>query len=521
MLKVFLKNSKLIFLILSAVAALFASIGYLHSGFPLTDDGNWMVIRFSAFYESLKSGQIPVRFLMRLNNGYGYPVADFLYPLFMYIGIPLHILALNFVDTIKAELILSVVCSSVFCYLWLKKFFDDFSSFVGSVVFTFFPYHLFDLYKRGSVGEVLSLAILPFVLWQIEKRSLFFVSIGISFLIMAHNSLAVLFAVFIFAYALLDILTKKDKKKLIIFYASSALLGLGLSAFFWIPAIFDLKYTVFGNTQVSEWENYFSDFSLIGYSTIFLIVLPVFLFLSKKLQISKHRLTILLLIFATLSIFFATNLSSFLWKILPVSFIQFPFRFLSLTSICIAFISAVSLSTFSKNVKIALGIIIIIFVLVDGYKYLVPRTFQYYPDEFYSTNQDSTTVKNEYMPKWVKTVPSAMYDSKVQNLNGKENINIISTNSKEMIFQTYLDSQRLVQINTVYFPGWDVYVNGIKREIDYNSNGYIRLNLDRGQNNIKVLFGETWERIFADIISILSLVCLCFYLLFKNKLKWI
>src|SRR2546421_9202065 len=39
---------------------------------------------------SLRHGQFPVRFLPRLNHGYGYPVADFLYPLFMYIGVPLY-----------------------------------------------------------------------------------------------------------------------------------------------------------------------------------------------------------------------------------------------------------------------------------------------------------------------------------------------------------------------------------------------------------------------------------------------
>src|SRR3989344_3219366 len=56
-------------------------------GFFESDDGEWMIIRFSAFYQALADGQFPVRFLGRLNNGYGYPVADFLYPGFMYLGI--------------------------------------------------------------------------------------------------------------------------------------------------------------------------------------------------------------------------------------------------------------------------------------------------------------------------------------------------------------------------------------------------------------------------------------------------
>mgnify|MGYP001558299250 FL=1 len=55
----------------------------LHGGFFQSDDGEWMVIRFSAFHQALRDGQFPVRWLGRLNQEYGYPVANFLYPGFM------------------------------------------------------------------------------------------------------------------------------------------------------------------------------------------------------------------------------------------------------------------------------------------------------------------------------------------------------------------------------------------------------------------------------------------------------
>ena len=205
------RNSTIIFCLLAVVLVLPAIILLIHFGLPVTDDGNWMVIRFSAFYESLKAGQFPVRFLMRLNNGYGYPVADFLYPLFMYLATPFQILGIGFVNSIKAVLILSLVSSSIFTYLWLRKLFDNLSSLVGSFFYTYFPYHLFDVYKRGSVGEVLSLAVVPFVLWQIERNSLFWSSIGIALLILSHNSLAVLFLAVILIYMALNIYISSSK----------------------------------------------------------------------------------------------------------------------------------------------------------------------------------------------------------------------------------------------------------------------------------------------------------------------
>src|SRR3972149_5188909 len=95
--------------IIVALAAFILVFPLLTPGFITTDDGNWMIIRFSAFYQSLREGQFPVRFLGRLNYEYGYPVANFLYPGFMYAGTLIRAAGISFVDTIKLLMIFSVV----------------------------------------------------------------------------------------------------------------------------------------------------------------------------------------------------------------------------------------------------------------------------------------------------------------------------------------------------------------------------------------------------------------------------
>src|SRR3989344_3267556 len=222
-------------------------LGLFHPGFPLTDDGNWMVIRFSAFYEALRNGQFPVRFLPRLNNGFGYPVADFLYPLFMYLGVPIHALGFSFVDSIKLILGASLLSSSFFCFLWLRKIFGNVQSSIGSLIYTLFPYHLWDVYKRGSVGEVLALSIIPFILWSIENNNLFFASLGYGLLITAHNTMALIFIPVIFVYNFIS--PKKNKRSNLLNSLKPLLLGIGLSSFFWIPALYDKQFTVFDKTK--------------------------------------------------------------------------------------------------------------------------------------------------------------------------------------------------------------------------------------------------------------------------------
>lgn len=514
------KRNNLIFLTLAILLTLPALWGIFHPGFFLSDDGNWMVIRFSAFYDSLKNGQFPVRFLSRLNNGYGYPVADFLYPLFMYIGVPIHILGFSFVGTIKIILALSIILSSVFSFFWLRKLFDNMSSLMGSLVYTYTPYHLFDLYKRGSVGEVLALAIVPFIFWQLERRSLVWISVGIALLILAHNTIAVLFLPVVCLYMLLNIfIAVENRKALIYLYTSALALGLGMSAFFWIPAIYDLRYTIFSETQVSDWNKYFSDFNLVGLSTAFVIVLTLGLILTGRIKMKKHRLTVLLFIIGVVSLFFATPANSVFWGFLPVSFIQFPFRFLSLTMLCVAFLAACAVSVVKNRTRVAVVIVIFFLMFISAWPFLIPSDYQYYEDSFYSTNQDSTTVKNEYMPKWVKNLSINPQNFKAEVIDGEEKLNILEINPNKIAIETYLPVPRTIQINTVYFPGWEVKVDGKNVSIDYNSNGLIRFEVPQGSHKIVSKFGETQIRLIADIISLLGLTLVVIFSIKNYKKK--
>ncbi|MEK7551117.1 MAG: 6-pyruvoyl-tetrahydropterin synthase-related protein [Patescibacteria group bacterium] len=519
MLETIKKNSKLVFLILIVLVSVPAIFNLLQPGFPLTDDGNWMVIRFSSFYESLKAGQFPVRFLMRLNNGYGYPVADFLYPLFMYLATPFQVLGIGFVNSIKAVIILSLVLSSLFSFLWLRKKFDNLSSFVGSFFYTYFPYHLFDVYKRGSVGEVLSLAILPFVFWQIERKSLFWISVGIAFLILAHNSLAALFIPIIILYMVINLILEKEKETFLR-YLKGLIFGFGMSLFFTLPAILDLKYTVFSKTSVSDFSQYFSSINLIGFAPFLIIITTLILIFTKKINLKTQKLVSLFLLLSIVSIFLSVSVSSFIWEKIPVSFIQFPFRFLSLTILSVSFLAALVINVLPKKQKIFMAILFLILLFMYAYPQLKVSSYQNYPESFYSTNQDTTTVKNEYMPIWVKNVPTSMYSQKVDNLDGQELINLVSSMPNKTLFNTYLTKEREIEVNTVYFPGWEAYVNNKKVNINYyNDKGTIRLNLNKGQNDVRVEFKETNIRNFSNLISLMFIIGLIIMSLRKRLLK--
>ena len=492
------KKNSILFLLLIALASYIAIFPLFKNGFPLTDDGNWMIIRFSAFYEVLRAGQFPVRFLPRLNNGFGYPVADFLYPLFMYLGVPIHVLGFNFQNTIKILMGSSIFLSSVFTFYWLKQKFSQLPAFLGAIVYAYFPYHLFDLYSRGSVGELLALAIVPFIFWQVERKNIILTSIGIALLILAHNSLAFIFLPIIITY--IALIHHNDFKK----WLFSIGLSLGLTAFFWIPALYDKQFTVFDQVSVSDFSKYFitlQNFNLYGLFFAVLAVTSLVL-----LTIKRDRRLIYFSVVSLIAVFLTIPLSSIFWKLsVFAGYVQFPFRFISIICLSAAYLSAFQLSIIkNKFIYVILGAYLILLV-VSSYGFLKP-TLQNYPDSFYSTNQDSTTVKNEYMPKWVEKIPTKSSGEKVTVLKGHQSIQNLFTNGNKISFNFYTPSETSIQINTIYFPGWKVKLDGREVPISYkNENGLIRFSTLSGQHNVLAYFSETPVRLLADFISLVSI----------------
>lgn len=523
------QNKKQIVFIVLLIFAVLPAIFWLFSpGFFVTDDGEWMIIRFSAFYETIRDGQIPPRFLERLNFGYGYPVANFLYPGFMYLGVPFHIIGFGYQDSIKIILLISILGSAIFTYLWLGKLFNKWSAFIGSVAYVYFPYHLFDLYVRGSVGELLALAVVPFILWSIERYSLFWGSIGIAFLILSHNTLALLFLPIIFMYLAIKINSSKDKKIILARFGGLFELGLGLSAFFWIPALFDLRYTVFSSTQVSTYQNYFTTVNLIGISTFLIglisIVALIIVKKRKPQQIEEgvnrqFNYAVFFLFIGCVGLFFSSEFSSYAWSLLPIQFIQFPFRLLSIVLVCTAFLVSFSVQVFHKKIKYIVGVLFVCIIVFSAIPFIKPQETIQKGDDFYSTNLDTTTVKNEYLPPWVLIKPQTWPENKVTSENSQ--INSVLYNSRKIEFINVSSQSALVSIHTIYFPGWNATVNGENQEIIYNNPyGIVQLELPRGTSKVKLEFTETPVRLIADVISIVSLFTLCYIVIKKRRTSY-
>lgn len=496
------------------------------------------------FHKTLFMGQIPPRFVPDLSFGFGYPLFNFAFPLPFYTSEIFHLLGLSLVDCIKALFLLSVPFSAIFMYLLLRQFVSKALSFAGAILYIYTPYRSTDIYVRGDIGEILSFVILPLLTLSVvklteegKKIKYFWIgagSLSLAALVLTHNITAYMFIPFIVLLWLLRIIfLSQNKKEVLTQSAVTALLGLSVSCFFWIPAFLDshlMKYdTVFNFVDhfptllqlIKPYWGYGASVPgpydgmsfFIGEVNIGLIIIAMvsLIFFFKKYSKEQKIILVWALICLISSIFLMNFRSSFIWNILPLlPYFQFPWRFLIIVTF-VAPIFVISLLPY-KN-KWLISLIMILLMLVTVGSFFRPQDFlgrldSYYLNRYIPTpmaSKEYLNIAEEYLrlPKNAQSRPDKNYPllfsdsgtindiNKINDLHVKANVA-----SKEGI---------MLNLNKYFFPGWMAEVDGKKAQIESGAPfGQVSLELPPGEHQVEIMFTETNLKKTLDAISLVS-----------------
>lgn len=496
---------------------------FFKKGYFESHDGEWMVIRFSAFHQALAAGQFPVRYVERLNNNYGYPVLNFLYPLPFYLAEIPKLFGFGFVDSIKIVFVLSTVSSIVAMYWALTSIFSKTAALTGALIYLFIPYRFVDLYVRGSLGESLAFVFVPLVAGAIlkidqgDKKFIPVLSIAIAALIISHNVIAILMIPFflIFSFILIG--------KKISALALPSILGICMAAFFWIPAFYDLQFVRLSQMKVSEIAHHIVDFPKlivsnwgygpspndpqglsiqIGIVALFIFLAAVVIFLKSK---TKEKIILYLLISFLLILFANTKYSIFFWQTVPAAdVIQFPWRMHSILIFITAFLSAYVIE--SANRKILLPSLVIIAAIASTFLYTKPASFVDRGDNYYATNEDTTNSRDEYLPLWVKDKPGKRAEAKLKLL-GPGLIQDQTIKHLNYRAQVSLREPATLQVATIYFPDFAAKVDGQKVKVDYQSElGLMQVQLPRGNHEVIINYTRSPVHLISELVSAISIL---------------
>lgn len=539
------KNRLYLFLLL--VFSLLSLADLFRPGLPVTHDGQDHVARIANFYQSLSEGNLIPRWAANLNWGYGHPILMFLYPLASYLASLFHFLGFSLVDSTKTVFGLSFVFSGVFMYLWIKEIWGKEAGFVAGLIYMFAPYRFVDLYVRGALGECLAFVWPPIICYFAYKLSrqqkwsyLIAGSFSLAALILSHNALSLMFLPIIFGYMGYLVLTSKGNYVLRITYCVLLVLfGFALSAFFWLPAFFEGKYTlrdIVTKNQIvgfepierliwSSWNYGGTGQFNVQVGIIQWLVILFTPFLIWQLRRRKEKIwqfLLFLLVIFWLAIFLISPQSRFLYlKINLLQKFQFAWRWLSLTIFPPAIFAGLVIYLLPRKLKFLCSMLFVLCSLLLNKNYWRAKDFLQKPDSFYTQPYPSPTDTGESAPIWSVRFMEKFPEAHLEVIKGKAMVEEIGRKTNRHEYRIIAEqSTRLVE-NTLYFPGWQVLVStkggpasggdGQPVEIQFQDpdyRGLMTFNVSKGEHQIVIQFGETKLRQFANLVSLGFLIAL-------------
>ncbi len=520
-----------------------------HPGLPVTHDGQDHVIRIANFYQNLTEGNIIPRWSSNVNYRFGHPVLMFFYPLPYYVASLFHFFGLSLIDSTKIVFALAYVLSGYAMYLFIKSLLNKEAGFVAAMLYLFAPYRFVDFYVRGAIGEHVAFLFPPLVLYfllRLYKKQTYWSFLGgvlsIAGLILSHNAMSLMFLPLILFFGCFLLWKAKFQRKLLFQFLALLTLGFGVSAFFWFPAMFEAKYTLRTIVTAGEYAKRFIDpFALfagpwsyggsgelsvqIGLVQIALAVAAaLFLLSSRKKHREQFLFMLALLTYSLGAIFLMLPASDFIWRHISIlqSF-QFPWRFLSVIVFTTAVLGALFFHTLPKKITPLFLVGIVIILLLTTYTFWKAKDFLIESDSFFTRVQRTTTNDTgESSPIWSVRFMETKPKAAIEVIDGKAEVRKLERNITKHSYEITTDSRARIRENTLYFPGWQVLIDGTPVSIEFQdprSRGLITFFVERGKHTVSLVFSETKLRHFADILSLFSTLVLV--LLYFIPKKWI
>jgi len=500
-------------------------------GLPVTHDGPDHVARIANFYQSLSEGNIVPRWAENLNWGYGHPVIMFLYPLPSYAASLFHAIGFSFVDATKLVFAVSYIASVLGMYLFLKQLFPAIPAYVGALMYGFAPYRFVDLAVRGAIGEHIAFVFPPLILYgliRIARRTdaygFIITALSVAALLLSHNAVSIMFLPVIVGFGVyLSVYETKNAKEFLTVGTSAILLGTGLASFFLIPAFFEGKYTLRDIVTSGEfssrfvpWQRLFispwsyggsSELShALGFAQWATVAFVAVSF--RSIRSRAHRLlagTTLLVLVVVLVLMTKWSDSVWVYVSLLQKF-QFPWRFLSLAVFLSALLGAIAFSSIRVNHAI-FAVLATIAILASTAHMWTPKAVQVMAENRFTGAYPGTTDTGESSPIWSVRFMEKYPAAPLEVIEGSATVQqtLRTTTDHEYVVTSATES-RLLE-NTLYFPGWDIFIDGIRTGVEFQDpsfRGLMTFRINPGEHHVAVLFRNTKLRRFADTISLIA-----------------
>jgi hypothetical protein len=525
----------------------------IHKSIPAGHDTGFHIFQSIQFLQGLGDGSFYPRWAADANNGYGSPNFIFYAPLSYYLVCLVNLLEPSIIMSMVYVIWAGFFLSGMSMFFATRKMFGNPGSLLSAVVYQMLPYHLIDLYHRGTFAELLVYSWLPLFFYFLMKSresgdsraTLVGLSLVYAGLILTHLVTGFIFTVVAGVFLLYGIFSPGEKKPLLK-TTVSLLVGLGISAVYLGPAVLERKYVHLYILQKGQYYytgNYLFDFrdhlyeifyrflnmtAILEASFFIWIVLLSRKMPGKMMREDPNRF--LNLVFVG-TFFLTTPFSRPVWDLVPhFPFLQFPWRWIIVMELSLCFLIA---DFFSREkvqgyrparfLKAFILSLLAIFALLpmqnihdapisENNLIMIKKTGQW---------KRLTDEKLEYLPVWttsLENIGAWNRDDRVVTISGRAFLQLAEWAPERRTIEVRAVSDTVVRISSFYYPGWKVTVDGEEKPIDVEKEtGALLVHVSAGDHSIRAIFGDTRLRKISKYTSLGSLFLLIPVMMFLGR----
>lgn len=506
----------------------------------------WRAVQMEAL---LRQGILYSRWAPHMAQGYGYPLFLFQSPLSATAAALLHGLGLDWGIALNGVYGLAILASGWSMWLLARELWGDRGAMVTAVAYVYAPYHAYVAHYRASLSETVAWALIPLVLWGLyrwagygQRRGLVTAVLSFTLLILTHDVTG--YAYFPLLVGWVAALAIWQKASATLWRGGGALLlGLGSSAFFWLPAIVERQQIQFARAN-SAWPFLYSnnflpmeqlmaaprnadplllnDWPARGLGFV-LIVLAVVGASVAWGRLPHLRWLIGFWVAAALGYTLLTvSATRPLWDTISIlQAFQFPWRFLAPATLAAALLAGGigagrhPVEHQSSVARIGYPLAALVALMVAGWGWLYPRHCPLPADTTLAglvawetaTGTVGSTASSELLPNTAQ-IPPDRFDLPVweQRLEAAGDWTLLAENALGATWEREVGEAETVRYRAFAFPGWRVLVDGRSVPYQMDEYGLMTLAIPAAAQRLEIAFGETPFWLAADGLALLALL---------------
>lgn len=504
--------------IVVALAAVVALLPIVIWGIPFGPDLSNHYRFAIECHDSIRRAKLYPGWLSTSNFGYGDTRLRFYPPGLYYLLSAARIFTGWYYATILTLSLLSVV-GGLGVYFWSRNLGQTRNAMWAGIIYTIAPYHLNQIYRASMLAEYAGCSVLPFAFAFVDRvcrkgkaADIAGLSLAFALLILTHLPLTLIGSVSLVVYAAFQI----DKElfwQTLMKLALAVGIALAATGFFWSTILAELSWIKGGTVEPNIYYDYrvnflFSASNLTNFGVWYINLLAVVtvafllpaLILVKRSLFSKRGDPALgaVLLLAIISLLMATEVSRPVWAVIPkLGDVQFPWRWLGITSMCGSILLAASLSKWADRLRsrfrprdlvvgftLVFAIFFVTYQIVWDAEYLQGKQFA---SKF--PHVPGAISHKEWQPIWAKDLSHMKKVNSDVEADSRE-VTITSWERERRTFKIGSGPAKDARVLTYYYPLWTATSQGQALNIRPADDGAILITIPPAETTVELEFRE-------------------------------